>query len=166
MKIRVSGERDDPEYLGEDAAMTEKLELDDKTSELLARALKLDAFLPGMTAEDIAKFFPQSGLYAYPKGSHVIEQGRQSRDIFILLSGKVLITQVKGSEKTELGTLGPEDIFGEVALLRVGERVANAVVAEDSRIFRLAFLDVNALLTGNPALGNHLWKLASERHKN
>lgn len=59
-----------------------------------------------------------------------------------------------------IATLAPGDIFGEIALLQDGVRIANAVASEESAVFRLAFVDVQALVAGNPALGEHLRGLA------
>ncbi len=148
-----------------DSPMAEKQAIDGATATLLKRSLKLDDFLPGMSPEDIEKFFPKSGLYDYPKDSHVLEQGDRGRDVCILVSGKIAITQVIGSAGVVLATLAPSDIFGEVALLREGKRVATAVAEADCRVFLLVFEDVEALLLGNPALGDHLKKLAAERLK-
>ncbi|MFH1619408.1 MAG: cyclic nucleotide-binding domain-containing protein [bacterium] len=141
--------------------MTEKYPLDDTVSGLIQHALKLEKW--NISVRDIEKLFSDSGLYAYPRKSHIVRKGEKSRDIYIICSGKVAITRPMGPAVVHLVTLGPGDIFGEIALLHNGIRRASAVASEDSRIFRVACSDIQGLLKMNPALAEHLTNLANQR---
>jgi CRP-like cAMP-binding protein len=59
--------------------------------------------------------------------------------------------------------MGPGSLFGEIALIRDGVRVANVVAAEPSTIFRIAVADVLNLVRQHPDLGRHLQELARQR---
>lgn len=143
--------------------MAEQLELDENGAELLRTTLKLEDLFPKMTREDVRLVFPNSGLYRYKKDDYVIYQGDDSKDLFVLYAGLVTITQTLGTAGVELAKLKPGDIFGEIALIRDGVRVASAIAAQESTIFRLAQKDVESLVTSNPALAERLKKLAEER---
>jgi voltage-gated potassium channel len=106
------------------------------------------------------KLFPESRLFLYPRGSLIVEQGETGRDIFVVQSGGVSIAQASGAE---MARLGPGELFGEMALFKEGARTANAVAAEDSRIFRVLYSDVHFLFKFNPVLTDHLKQLASRR---
>ena len=116
-----------------------------------------------MSAADLEGMFPQSGLYLYKKDDYVIRQGEESKDLYAVQKGTVAITQTMGTAGAQLATLGPESIFGEIALVRDGVRVASAIAAEDCRVFRVAFPDIQALMQANPKLGEHMHNLARER---
>ncbi|MFH1723555.1 MAG: cyclic nucleotide-binding domain-containing protein [Elusimicrobiota bacterium] len=143
--------------------MPENLEFDDQIAGLLKRTLKLEKFFPAMKPADAAMLFPMSGLYRYAKDEYVIRQGETSKDLFIVESGTVAITQTMGTAGAQLAALGPGEIFGEIALVRDGVRVASAVAAEECRIFRVAYPDIQSLRSGNPELAEHLARLAQRR---
>ena len=143
--------------------MGEKLPLDAEFVATLYRVLRLDGFFPEFTVELAAKVFPRSGLYAYASQAHVLEQGEEGRDLYIVRSGKVSISQTFGSAGAELTVLGPGDVFGEIGLIKDGVRRATATATVDSAVYCLAFADVQYLLKNNPALGAHLQALATVR---
>ena len=143
--------------------MAQFLKPDDNVAELLKGALKIGTMLPTMSQQDLIRLFPQSGLYLYKKDEYVIYQGEESKDIFIVQTGKVAITQTMGTMGSQLAALGPGEIFGEMALVRDGVRVASAIAAEDSRVFRLSEPDIEGLMADNRPLGEHLKNLAQLR---
>lgn len=130
--------------------MTEKYPLDDTVSGLIQRALKLAKW--NISAHDIERLFPNSGLYAYPRKSHIVRKDEKSRDLYVIYLGKVVITRPMGPAVIHLITLGPGDIF-----------TASAIASEDCKIFRVAYSDIQSLLNMNPAMGVHLKNLANQR---
>lgn len=144
--------------------MPEPLQLDDGSAQFLRPRLKLEKFFPErMTPADVRQAFPNSGMFAYAKDDYVLYQGEESKDVYVILWGSVAITQTTDTVGVELAVLGPGCIFGEMALVRDGVRVASAIAAEDSGIFKLAYADVQAHLAANHALGVHLKNLALAR---
>jgi MFS family permease len=69
-----------------------------------------------------------------PAGSDVIRQGEPGETFYIVESGR-LETLVDGRP---IGVLGPNDSFGEIALLRSTERTATVRAIEDARLVELA----------------------------
>src|SRR4030088_3332018 len=53
----------------------------------------------------------------YQPGQAVVRQGDTGVGAFIIRSGKVDIIQDKNGKEVKLATLGPGDVFGEMALL-------------------------------------------------
>lgn len=140
-----------------------RLVLDDHLAGLLSSALKLEGFFPEFRADHVSKLFPRSALFAYEHGHHLLEQGETGRDIFIIYDGRVDISQSFGSAGACLASLGEGDILGEIALLQDGVRSATAVVVGQAKVFRLAFDDVQYILTNNAELAAHLRALAKAR---
>ncbi len=144
--------------------MPEQQHLDDTVAEFLRPRLKLEKFYPeSLKADTLKRLFPGSGLYLYPKDEYILYQGDETKDVYVVVWGSIAITQTTDTIGVELASLGPGSIFGEMALVRDGVRVASAIAAEDSGIFKLAFADVQAHLQANRLLGVHLKNLALQR---
>ncbi|MBI5244275.1 MAG: cyclic nucleotide-binding domain-containing protein [Elusimicrobia bacterium] len=144
--------------------MAEPQELDKQVAESLRLALKLEKFFPQKLGVDTVRIlFPLSRLNLYAKDEYILCQGDESKDLYVVYSGSVAITQTQGTAGAQLATLGPGAIFGEIALIRDGVRVASAIAAEESRAFRIEYRDIQSLMDGNPELAEHLKDLARQR---
>ena len=138
--------------------------IDDRSADFLRPRLKLEKFYPDrLSAEALKRIFPLSALLSYDKDDYILYQGEESKDVYVVLWGSVAITQTTDTMGVQLAELGPGSIFGEMALVRDGVRVASAIAAEESGIFKLAYEDVRNLLSADRALGVHLKNLAMER---
>lgn len=137
--------------------------MDDALAELLSRALKLDGFFPEFKAEHVEKLFPRSGLYDYPAGSRLIEQGEAGRDVFIICGGSVEVSQSFGTAAAAVAVVKRGDLLGEMALLTDGVRRATAMTLEPSQAYRLVYDDIKYILEHNPRLAAHLKGLAEAR---
>lgn len=143
--------------------MPEKLEFDEEAAAVVRRALELDEILPDMGAADILSFFPKSGLYRYADGEALLRQGESDKDMCVVVAGTVAVTRRGGASSGKLGELGAGALLGEIAVLRGEGHAADASAAGEARVFRLSAPDVESLLTGNPALAEHLKRLALKR---
>lgn len=80
----------------------------------------------------------------YPAGSALCEEGRLGDDFFIILQGQAEVTR----KRKKVGSLGPGDHFGEIALLKLigrAPRSATVTARTPVRCFLLpkgAFRDV------------------------
>jgi len=78
-----------------------------------------------------------------PKDHHVIEQGTEGTEFFIIFGGsvKVHVDDGRNQDLRGLGTCVAElqdgDSFGELALLGNGQRAATVVTATDTRFFKV-----------------------------
>ena len=140
-----------------------KLKLDDKAAKVVREALRLDGVLPGADAAGITALFPNSGLYEYAPDEHVIEQDETGKDVYVLCLGKVAIAKTFGTAGANLAHLTLGMVFGEMALLRDGVRVATAAAQSTARVFRLTAGDIAAVKESHPELAAHLKELAAER---
>ncbi|MGE5516671.1 MAG: cyclic nucleotide-binding domain-containing protein [Bacteroidota bacterium] len=70
-------------------------------------------------------------------GHTVFAQGDVSDAAFIIVSGRVILFQNHDGHRIEVGTVGPGDIFGEMAVLDGGSRNATAVATEDCVLTRV-----------------------------
>ncbi len=111
-----------------------------------------------------------SSLYpvVIPKGSTVVEAGSTDACLFLLKSGSVEIRapQPEGTEGTKLGTLGPNDFFGEVSFLTGLPRTADVIATEDSEVLCFDRDELEDLVAEHPKLREILQEFHLDRAMN
>ena len=65
---------------------------------------------------------------SFDDGNEVVRQGDQGNDFFIIVEGAAVVTQYRaeGEDPVEVGSLGPSDYFGEIALILDRPRAATS----------------------------------------
>jgi len=88
----------------------------------------------------------------YPAGAIVVNEGDEAHGMFIVDAGalKVFVTEENGKEVT-LSLLGPEDYFGELALLDEAPRSASVITVEKTTLLQISRADFNEVVAANPA---------------
>jgi CRP/FNR family cyclic AMP-dependent transcriptional regulator len=89
---------------------------------------------------------------SYKKGELICNQGDLGETLFIIVEGhvKVFVTSEDGDEMV-LATLGPSDVFGELALIDGGPRSASAEALEPTAVLALTRTVLLDVLRRNPA---------------
>lgn len=96
-------------------------------------------------------------------GQRLFDVGEDGHEAFIIEQGLIDILRIEACREQRIARLGPNDMFGEMALLGDGRRSARAVAAEDSTVFvipRDSFMQ--ALQSSDPLL-RHLMRLNMQR---
>lgn len=85
-----------------------------------------------------------------PKGTVLIEEGQPASCAYYLEKGaaEVYTTDIDG-RKIALSPVGPEDIFGEMALITRGVRTANVRMTEDSTVVKITPEDFRRSYSGS-----------------
>jgi CRP-like cAMP-binding protein len=143
--------------------MADKLSLNDNTFAVLGQAFRLAGLSPEIKDDEILALFPNSGLFEYAPNEHIIEQDEAGKDLYVLCAGAATITKTFGSAGMTLATLEQGAVFGEMALLRDGIRVATAVAQGPCRVFRIVARDMETVLKTHPKVGTMLQELAARR---
>lgn len=68
----------------------------------------------------------------FPKGTTIFKEGEPGAEAYILESGKVRIFKMVAGRRIAIGYVRPWTIFGELALLDDGVRMASAYAEEDT----------------------------------
>jgi CRP-like cAMP-binding protein len=79
----------------------------------------------------------EHGTYRkYVTGEIIFEKGDETREMYVIDSGEVEILDRSGGQEIRLSVLGPEEIFGEMALFggRPRSATARALVASGVRV--------------------------------
>jgi CRP-like cAMP-binding protein len=90
---------------------------------------------------------------AFPKGVRVFHEGDSSDACYIVRNGDLRVTREHSDGRAiALATLGPGDIFGELAMLDGGARSASVETLADSELLALPASDVRRMLTTDPEI--------------
>jgi CRP/FNR family transcriptional regulator len=90
---------------------------------------------------------------AIPKGVRVFHEGDTSDACYVVRSGDLRVTREHSDGRAiALATLGPGDIFGELAMFDGGTRSASVETLADSELLALAARDVRRLLAEHPEI--------------
>lgn len=97
----------------------------------------------------------QSGeVMLKPKGTTLCVEGHDSSDMFVLLSGKLLVT----CEDVELGSVGSSDVVGEMSLITGLPRCATIEVTEDATLFVIHAVNFERLMSENVELAARFYR--------
>src|SRR5262249_21794334 len=113
------------------------------------RRAQLFADMDRRQAEQIARLLKE---HPFAKGETVIREGSGGAAFFLIDSGEATVS----SKGVDIGTLGPGDYFGEIALIDGGPRLATVTATTDMVCYGLTFWEFRPLVERN---GTIAWKL-------
>jgi serine/threonine-protein kinase len=71
---------------------------------------------------------------SYAKGDHILYEGDIAHAVYIVERGRCRVRRSAGGKQVEIGSLGPGDIFGEIAMLADMPRTASVIADEDTTV--------------------------------
>lgn len=90
---------------------------------------------------------------SFPKGTRVFHEGDRSDACYIVRSGLVRITREHSDGRAiALATVGPGEIFGELAMLDGQARSASVETLDDTQLLALPARDMRRLLADHPEI--------------
>lgn len=126
----------------------------------LARFSPLFAGIEPSTARRALSSFATRKI---PGGTVVVEQGRPSSGLFIVLEGCLEVAAVVDDERQVLRQLGPGEVFGEMSLLADEGATASVTARGPSTVLVLPRVAFTELVVGVPTLRARLEVLAEQR---
>jgi len=98
---------------------------------------------------------------AFNKGETILEEGDVGDRLYFILSGKVNV--IRATAAKQIATLGPGDIFGEIALFVSQTRKATVMAETPVKVWELPKSDFDHLLNNFPALQEAFHRIVKER---
>ena len=121
-----------------------------ETSAGLLRSVPLFADLE---ADELERFSRVAVPRSFPAGTRVFHEGDRSDACYIVREGSFRVTREHSDGRAiTLATLGPGEVFGELALLDGDLRSASAEALTDGELLALPATDVKGLLTRHPEI--------------
>lgn len=100
----------------------------------------------------------------YAAGEVLVRQGEPGAGLFIMVSGRVQITQHHENVTSQaISTAGPGEVFGEMALLDDQPRSATITALEPTRVLLLPVFDFRAALREDGDISVRLLSVVSRR---
>jgi len=109
----------------------------------------------GLEDRDLENLSEEFNQRSFPAGHSVAEEGEGGLVFFVVESGEASV-EVHGEI---VGTLGPGDSFGEIALIDRRPRTATVTAATDLRCFSLPVFVFRPFVESRPQVA---WKLLEE----
>lgn len=123
---------------------------DDLTAVELLKSVPLFSDLEG---EELERFSQVAVPRTFPAGTRVFHEGDSSDACYIVKDGSFRVTREHSDGRAiTLATLGPGEIFGELAMLDGDRRSASAEALTDGELLALPAGDVRALLSRHPEI--------------
>ena len=112
------------------------------------RSVKL---LQGLTDEALGRVARVCSWRRYAVGTSVITRSSPSRDLFIVVSGRVRVTVYTASgRQVTFRDLAEGETFGEIAAVDGGSRSVDVIAVTEVLVAVMTPADLQALLRGNP----------------
>jgi anion transporter len=105
----------------------------------LADTIRTNPLFSGLSREDIAKVLGRLEEKSFSAGTTVLSQGDKGDSFYIIQSGAVqVVLEGGGGRRESIAVLGPQEGFGEMALLSGEPRSATIIAVKDTTVWRLS----------------------------
>jgi CRP/FNR family transcriptional regulator len=115
--------------------------------------LKSVTLFSDLEGEELERFSHVAVPRSFPAGTRVFHEGDDSDACYIVKEGSFRVTREHSDGRAiTLATLGPGEIFGELAMLDGDKRSASAEALTEGELLALPANDVRALLARHPEI--------------
>jgi CRP/FNR family transcriptional regulator, cyclic AMP receptor protein len=126
--------------------------------------LRRHEFFRSVPEEITARLAAHAREVSFRPGQRIFNRGDEGHGLLAVLSGTVKISiQSERGQEIVLNLIGPNEVFGEIALLDGGTRTADATAVTRCQLVSLDRRDFVAVLTSEPLLAVKLLEVVSGR---
>ncbi|MCZ6622802.1 MAG: anion permease [Deltaproteobacteria bacterium] len=105
----------------------------------------------GLSREDVAKILGKLEEKSFATGTTIFSQGDKGDSFYLIQSGAVQVVLESEVKSERIAVLGPQDWFGEMALLSGEPRSATIVTVKDTTVWRLSREAWDELIAKHPS---------------
>ena len=133
----------------------------------LADILRTIPLFSGLSREDIAKILGKLEERSFSAGATVFSQGEKGDAFYFIQSGAVqVVLESAGGRRESIAVFGPQDWFGEMALLSGEPRSATIITVKETTVWRLSREAWDELIEKHPTWLLHFCATLSKRLAN
>ena len=129
----------------------------------LAEVIRRHPLFSALSREDIAKVLGKMEERYYASGTTILSQGDQGDAFYIIQTGAVQVVLENRGRAEIIRVQGPQEWFGEMALLSGEPRSATIVALRDSLIWRLSRHAWDELIDKHPTWLRHFCAALSKK---
>jgi CRP/FNR family transcriptional regulator, cyclic AMP receptor protein len=120
----------------------------------------------GLSEKQLTKLANRLTKRDYGEGDAIITQGKGGEGLFVLSEGKAEAVRIQPDGETIIvNTFGPNDFFGELALLDEGLRTASVIAKSDVSCLILTRWDFKGLLKNEPEMAITMLEELAQRFR-
>lgn len=143
--------------------MANNLHQDEIIRQRISHLEKID-FFSGLHKPVLIELAVDMKEIEYKKNSIIINQGDNTRSLFILLEGRIKVTALdEDGHQTVFSFLDKDDYFGELSLLDDAPRSATITALEDTHVLQLAYPQFQEFIDKHPDAVWSLFKALTHR---
>jgi CRP-like cAMP-binding protein/Fe-S-cluster-containing hydrogenase component 2/thioredoxin reductase len=116
----------------------------------------LQMFGSGLKAEDLTEALDSAEIVPIPAGQHVITEGDDGDDIFVVRQGSMVVEKQIGGKSVFLSYLPAGSYVGEMAVIAGGKRTATVKAAVKSEVVKVSGAAFRKILATKPDLAARL----------
>jgi anion transporter len=118
----------------------------------------------GLSREDMAKILGNLEEESVKAGTRIFSQGDKGNAFYLIHSGavRIVLESTDGREET-IAVLGPQECFGEMALLSAEPRSATVIAVKDTALWKLSREAWDELIERHPSWLLHFCAILSQR---
>lgn len=130
----------------------------------LAEMIRCIPLFSGLSREDIAKIMGNLVEVEFATGSTIFSEGDKGDALYLIQSGVVhVVVDVAEGKSETIAVLGPQDYFGEMALLSSSPRSASVVAVKDNALWKLSRESWDELIAKHSSWLLHFCSVLSQR---
>jgi anion transporter len=120
--------------------------------DILAEIIRSIPIFSGLTREDVAKILGKMEECSFDAGTTIFRQGDKGEAFYFIQSGAVQVVLESFAGQSEpIAVLGPQDWFGEMALLSGDPRSATIITLKETSVWRLSREAWDELIDKHPS---------------
>ena len=114
--------------------------------------------------EDPLIYLPRKSVADYPRGQMIFMENQPSRDLYLIVKGRVKLTiPLDDGEQTLVDVLTADDFFGESSLLGSARHLERAVALDNVTLMSWSTPEIEAQVEREPRLGIALLQMLVRR---
>ncbi|GAB4580323.1 MAG: hypothetical protein Fur0022_30630 [Anaerolineales bacterium] len=108
----------------------------------------------GLHARQLRQLAQRFVSRKYQPNEYIVSQGKGGAGMFTIVSGRAeAVLETPDGDKIVVNTFGPNDFFGEIALLDDGPRTASVIATEETECLILSRPDFIAIMQNDAEMG-------------
>ncbi|MFN7919454.1 MAG: pyridoxal-dependent decarboxylase [Bryobacteraceae bacterium] len=130
---------------------------------LVASALSKSPWFSSLTSDELNELASLAALQRLGPDTVVFREGDPGDALFVVVTGQVRISVATTSGEVTLNTLGPGDIFGEIAVLDGRGRTATVTTTKATELVKIGRMEFLAFLAEFPRYATVLVRILASR---
>jgi CRP-like cAMP-binding protein len=127
------------------------------------RFLRSVSFFLSLSEKEISEIAIWSSRISYKKGDVIVREGSPGKGLYILISGRADVSVKMGEQERIVGTLSPQDVFGEMSLIEETPRTSNVIAAQETECLYLDAHIIREKMASHPDVMINLLKTLCRR---